>query len=217
MANARNRNAKVDAGRDPGGFLALPWSVMDSPAFASLSHAARALLLEVARQFVRDNNGRLLLSTAYLRQRGWLSASGIQKAKRELLDAKFIFETVKGQRPNKASWYAVTWRRLDRMPGYDQGTELLFERGAYRTVPGKDKRPAPACKNPRKNPSLIPPDGTIAKAVVPRCGPEERPPIPPHGTVPAPPATRSIPPRGNHLDMPSPGHANVAQSGPPVR
>lgn len=121
VANARNTGKKGDAGRDSGGFIALPWSVVDSPAYACLSHPARSLLLEFARQFVRDNNGRLLASSAHLAKRGWKSADVITRAKRELLAAGFIFETVKGQRPNKASWYAVTWRALDRLPGYDAG------------------------------------------------------------------------------------------------
>ena len=73
MANGRNPRRKVDVGRDGGGFVALPWSVLDCPAFQALSHPARSLLLEVARQFARDNNGRLLLSRAYMVGRGWKS------------------------------------------------------------------------------------------------------------------------------------------------
>ncbi len=114
MANGRNKTGKVDTGRDSGGFVALPWSVMDCPAYARLSHPAKALLLEVARQWVRDNNGRLLASGAYLAKRGWKSADVITRAKRELIAAGFLFETVMGHRPNKASWYAVTWRALDK-------------------------------------------------------------------------------------------------------
>lgn len=134
MANGRNSGMKKksDSGRDGGGFVALPWSVLDCPAYERLSMHARALLLEVARQFVRDNNGRLLLSRAYMAKRGWNSADMLTKAKRELLDNGFIFETVKGQRPNKASWYAVTWQALDRHPGYDVGAVESFERSAYR-------------------------------------------------------------------------------------
>ena len=131
VANGRNSRVKGDSGRDSGGFIALPWSVMDCPAYARLSHPAKALLLEVARQFVRDNNGRLLTSGVYLARRGWKSSDVITRAKRELLDAGFIFETVKGHRPNRASWYAVTWQRLDKLPGYDTGAALCFERGAY--------------------------------------------------------------------------------------
>ena len=103
MANGRNRANKGNSGRDAGGFVALPWTVLDCPAYAALSHPARALLFELARQFVRDNNGRLLLSAAYLLKRGWRSADVITRAKRELLAAGFIHETVKGHRPNRAN------------------------------------------------------------------------------------------------------------------
>lgn len=107
MSNGRNLRSNVDAGRESGGFIALPWAVMDSPAYAELGYTARALLMEFARQFVRDNNGRLLASRAYMAKRGWKSAGVIQDAKNELIKAGFIYETVKGHRPNKASWYAV--------------------------------------------------------------------------------------------------------------
>jgi hypothetical protein len=131
MANARNNTAKGDTNRDAGGFVALPWAVLDCPAYSTLSHPARSLLMEFARQFVRNNNGRLLASSSYLRKRGWNSPDVITRAKRDLLKAGFISETVMGHRPNKASWYAVTWRRLDNLNGYDPGAKELFRRGAY--------------------------------------------------------------------------------------
>ena len=49
MANGRNKLRRVDTSRDAGGFVALPWSVLDCPAYAGLSHPARALLLEIAQ------------------------------------------------------------------------------------------------------------------------------------------------------------------------
>lgn len=140
MANGRNSGKRGDTGRDSGGFVALPWSVLDCPAYAALSHPARALLLEIARQFVRDNNGRLLASRAYLAKRGWNSPDVISRAKNDLIAAGFIHETVKGHRPNKASWYAVTWRALDRLPGYDAGAAETFVRGAYQNA---SPRPSP--------------------------------------------------------------------------
>lgn len=128
MGRAKHRKSN----RVPGGFVALPWDVLDSPAYRSLSHTARSLLLEVARQFHGDDNGRMLLSDRHLAARGWRSPGVIHRAKRELLEAGFIFETVKGMRPNKASWYAVTWLSLDKLDGFDPGTTAAFERGAYR-------------------------------------------------------------------------------------
>jgi hypothetical protein len=117
--------------RDGGVFVAIPMVVLDSPAYRALSHPARALLLEVAYQYHGDDNGRMHLSRKYLATRGWTSADVIQRAKTELLEAGFLFETVKGQRPNKASWYALTWMALDRLDGFDPGAAAAFVRSAY--------------------------------------------------------------------------------------
>jgi hypothetical protein len=185
MANGRSKG-KGDTGRDAGGFIALPWSVMDCPAYAALSHPARSLLLEIARQFVRDNNGRLLTSGAYLAKRGWKSADVISRAKRELLAAGFIHETVKGRRPNKASWYAVTWRTLDRLPGYDEGAALTFVRGAF------------------KNTTLTPSRGTGGPSIAPPDGIGRSPTAPSHGPIRQVLAPLSTPSHGKHLDTPSP-------------
>ena len=186
MANSRNSGKRGDTGRDSGGFIALPWSVMDSAAYAALSHPARSLLLEIARQFVRDNNGRLLASRAYLAKRGWLSAAVIDRAKHELIAAGFIHETVKGHRPNKASWYAVTWRTLDRLPGYDEGTALTFKRGAY------------------QNAVLSPSRGTGTASIGPSRGTGGLSPVPSRGPMKASFANPSVPSDGHHLEMPSP-------------
>jgi hypothetical protein len=201
MANGRNKSRKGDSGRDPGSFVALPWSVLDCPAYARLSHPAKALLLEVARQFVRDNNGRMLLSRAYLATRGWKSADTITNAKRELLAGGFIFQTVMGHRPNKASWYAVTWRALDKMPGYDEGAAQLFERGVYQK------------STPLIGASLKPPAGTERAAIVPPTGTETVPTVPPAGTIRAVLGRPSVPPAGHHLEMPSTAALKLAPRG----
>lgn len=117
--------------RDSGGFAAIPWAVLDSPAYQSLSHPARSLLMEVARQFHGDDNGRMLLSRHYLAKRGWKSNDTIQRAKEELIEAGFIYQTVMGMKPWKASWYAVTWLSMDRLDGFDPGASAGFERSAY--------------------------------------------------------------------------------------
>lgn len=192
MANARNPKRKGhDTSRDQGGFIALPWTVLDCPAYARLSHPAKALLVEVARQFVRDNNGRMLLSRVYMARRGWKSADTLTNAKRELLDGGFIFQTVMGHRPNKASWYAVTWRALDKLPGYDVGAVECFKRGAYQQ------------NQLLKNASLVPPAGTERPLIVPPAGTERLPTVPPAGPIKAVLPPLCVPPAGHHLDMPS--------------
>lgn len=189
--NKRNPGQKGSSGRDAGGFVALPWTVLDSPAYAALSHPARSLLMEIARQFVRDNNGRLLASAAYLAKRGWKSNDVITRALRELLDAGFVHQTVQGCRPNKASWFAVTWQTLDRHPGYDIGAQELFMRGAYRDLV------------PLKNASLTPSRGVERPPIAPSHGVDKRPPTPSHGAIRATFATLPTPSHGDHLDKPS--------------
>jgi hypothetical protein len=119
------------ASRDAGAFIAIPAAVLDSPAYMELSYPARALLVEVARQYRGDDNGRMILTRKHLLPRGWKSADVIQRAKDELINAGFIFETVMGMRPNRAAWYALTWLSLDKLDGFDTGAEAGFVRSAY--------------------------------------------------------------------------------------
>jgi hypothetical protein len=133
MANGRNFNSKKFRGEKiQGGFSPIPWDVLDSKAYLKLSHTSRSLLLELARQVLPDNNGRLLLTSKYLSKRGWRSAGVISRAKRELLEAELIYETVMGYRPNKASWFAVTWKNLSASQDYDVGAARGFVKGAYK-------------------------------------------------------------------------------------
>jgi hypothetical protein len=184
--------------------------VLDSPAYQSLSMHARALLLEIARQYVRDNNGRLLCSRAYMASRGWKSADMLTKAKRELLDGGFIHETVKGHRPHRASWYAITWQSLDVHPDFDQGAASAFKRSAYLSgVPLPMAKPKPMRDDlyrkwdKPKNASLVPLHGTETPSIGPPHGTESLSPVPPHGPIEATSAHLSVPPHGHHLDMPS--------------
>lgn len=170
MAKSR---IKRDNGREAGRFITLPVSVLESAAYLWLSANARSLLLEVALQCHGDDNGRMLLSRAYLKGRGWKGASALDKAKRELLDAELIFETVKGHRPNKASWYAVTWRRLDKHHGFDHGIERAFELGAYRRVTLEAKAP-----KLKKGALLNPLGGTGRPSIAPLGGTEKPSPVP---------------------------------------
>ncbi len=195
MANGRNKGRRGSPEHDGGPFVLLPWSVLDCPAYEHLSHPARSLLIEMARQFVRDNNGRLLASRAYLAKRGWRSAAVIDRAKHELIDAGFIYETVKGHRPNKASWYAMTWWQLHRHPGYDAGAVEGYQRSAYRQH----------C--PLKNEGLNPRRGTGTALVGPPRGTGSVAPVPSHGTIGTDFRAAPVPSGGHHLDMPSTGAA----------
>lgn len=187
----RYKGAKRDGGR----FVGLPLQVLESPAYLALSHPARALLLEVAMQFHGDDNGRMLLSRAHLEPRGWRSADVLQRAKGELLEAGLIFETVKGQRPNKASWYACTWWPLDRLEGFDPGALGGFERSAYLRHSGG--------KQAEKNAALIPSPGAARTSIAPSPGTERPSPVPSPGAMRAVFGPLSVPGDGHPLEKPS--------------
>jgi hypothetical protein len=155
MANGRNFTSKKFRGEKiHGGFSPIPWDVLDSKAYLKLSHTSRSLLLELARQVLPDNNGRLLLTSKNLSKRGWRSAGVISRAKRELLEAELIYETVMGYRPNKASWFAVTWKNLSASQDYDVGATKSFVKGAYK-------------KGDHKITSLIPRSGSNKTPIAP--------------------------------------------------
>ena len=192
MANGRNpRRKNVDNSRDAGGFVAMPWAVLDCPGYQRLSLIAKCLLMEVARQYCKDNNGRMLISRAYMSKRGWMSNDTISKAKLELTEAGFIYQTVMGHRPNKASWYAITWYSLDRLDGYDIGAAAGFSRGAYLK------------SGVLKNASLIPSYGIDTPHIVPSSGTKGHRLAPPNGSILPAFDTSPTPPHGHHLEKPS--------------
>lgn len=181
----------TSSGRDPGGFTALPWAVLDCPKYRKLSPNAVCLLIELARQFTGSNNGSLILTRKYLGTRGWTSSDTIAKCKRQLLDLGFIFETFLGRRPNKASWYAVTWQALDKSDKYDFEAEKLFKRGAYRDP------------FETQNARLSPPSGTRESSTAPKPGPRPIVIAPSKGAVVLQMRSSSIPPSGHHIEIPS--------------
>jgi hypothetical protein len=151
----RNRHKGNRVGE---GFLALPNSVLNSSLFIALSPHAVKLLIDVAAQYRGDNNGDLSLAWKLMQPRGWRSETTLHKAKRELLDAGFLYETRKGQRPNLCSLFALTWRTLDASDKFDPGAKAGFTPSEYRF-----KAPlavvAPASKN-----AVPTPRAAVAKA-----------------------------------------------------
>ena len=121
---------RTRAARDGSRFLALPHVVMDSEAFRNLSGPALRLLLDIARQYDGDNNGRLVACSKYLRTRGWSSEGTASRARKELEASRLIVETRKGMRPNRATWYALSWLVFDWSPDMDLPRNQ-FQRGVY--------------------------------------------------------------------------------------
>ncbi len=181
----------MKASRIEGRFLAIPFSVIDSPAYISLGDPARSLLWDIARQYVGTNNGALLASAKYLKKYGWTSNDKITRAKRELLEAGFLYETFMGHRPNKASWYALTWRPLDRIDGYDPGAIDGYKRWAFLADPAT------------ANASPKPAGGAKRTETTPSAGVGEPIAKPPGGAVSRLFIEPATPRGGDHLEKPS--------------
>jgi len=105
-------------------------------------------------------NSRLLTNSKTLIKRGWKSKDTLTRAKRELIDNEFLFETTKGYRPNKAGWYALTWFALPRRLNYDSG--IQFKRFGALSIN-----------------RLIPSDGIKTKSITPSDGEDEHSARPP--------------------------------------
>ncbi len=133
------------------GFLALPYSVLNSPLFTALQPHALKLLLDVAAQYRGDNNGDLSMAWKLMKLRGWRSEATLNKAKWPLIEAGFLYETRKGYRPNTCSLYALTWCNLDASDKYDMGAKAAFVRGEYRF-----KAPLTVISSTPKNEGLTP-------------------------------------------------------------
>lgn len=86
MRSGRKREGKRDSGR----FLAFPHDVLRSPAYRSLGHVARSLLVDIALQYSGVNNGKLTACMKYLRPLGWTSADTVTRAKAALLESKLL-------------------------------------------------------------------------------------------------------------------------------
>jgi hypothetical protein len=156
MARTSYKNQKED--RDGTGFLAIPFVVLDSLAYRDLSHTARSLLFDIARQMNGNNNGKLVACAKYLKPYGWNSNDTVTRARNELLESRLLIETRKGARPNKAAWYAVSWTALKVSSGLDIDP-ARFQRGAYREME--------PCKLGKV---VVPAAGVATSSIAPRDG-----------------------------------------------
>lgn len=197
MGNRRANGERKDPKRVAGRFVALPIDVLESQAYLALSHPARSLLIELARQYMGSNNGQLIASLRFLRARGWTSSDVLNRARRDLLESGLVFETVKGHRPNKASWFACTWWNLDANAKYDYGVDRVYRRGSYKQG---------ALLGP-KNAVLTPRGGLPAANTAPSGGALASPSAPWSGPMRTPLDGQASPRGEHHLEAPSGGMA----------
>jgi hypothetical protein len=94
-----------------GQYVPLPYAMLHSPAWRSLSGQAVKVFLELRTRFHGANNGRLILSLEEASRLLRLGKATVQRALDELQEKGFVIRTRKGQ------WYgrlASTWAVVDR-------------------------------------------------------------------------------------------------------
>ena len=98
-------------------YAAIDHRVLDHPAFADMPFSAHSLLMQMARQVTRFNNGHLQASFEWCSKRGFGSEHTLRNAIAELIAHGFIYRT-RSHGANKA-WakYALTWLSITNKEG----------------------------------------------------------------------------------------------------
>ncbi|MFM0544002.1 hypothetical protein PQR29_04665 [Paraburkholderia strydomiana] len=162
-------------------FVGVPFWVMNHVSFRAASHRSRALLFDVLLQYNGRNNGTLVVCDKALKPLGWNSRDGLTKAKKELIDLGLLVETRAGAKPNKASWYAISWRPLDVKEGLDINPRAYVTLAAMKI----EVRP--------------PHDGLETKKIRPPHGLGHQSARPPHGRIDTEIDDSPRPPHGQYL------------------
>ena len=98
-------------------YAAIEHRVIDSDAFADLKSSSVLLLLILARQLSKDNNGHLQATHTYCKPRGLTNETTLRHAIADLITHGFIYKT-RSHGANRA-WarYAVTWLPVRQRDG----------------------------------------------------------------------------------------------------
>ena len=90
-------------------YAAIEHRVIDSPAFADMKPTAQALLLLVARQLTKDNNGHLQASFKWCNKYGIGSEHTLRDSIAQLIAHGFLYRTRSHGANGAWARYAVTW------------------------------------------------------------------------------------------------------------
>ena len=99
-----------------GSFMSMPYAVLDSGAYLSLTQKAKCLLYDMFRQYNGYNNGDFECTFKLMKKKGWVSKDTLSKACEELLQVGLLYKTRQGGR-NQCSLFAVTWRPINDCGG----------------------------------------------------------------------------------------------------
>ena len=140
-------------------FVALEHRVIDSAAFADLKHSSIRVLLAIARQLTRDNNGRLQCSFAWCKRFGIGSTNTLADSIADLIAHGFIYRTKSHGANGVWAQYAVTWLPINKPDGLFLGGFKMF---AWRewVMPNEKSSPRKLRHNYRNKCELSPKRGS---------------------------------------------------------
>lgn len=167
-----------------GRYTPIPHDVLDSRAFAGTSNRGKALLFELLRQHNGQNNGRLQLTSRWLKARGWTSVDQLQKGKNELIERGLVIKTKLGGLSAGPDLYALTWLPIVDFAGLD------IRREGYRQGIWRLMDPAQPIKQPSRS-VVRNTSGPQGGAIGTHSGPS-------HGTEIPSPASPLAPRDGNN-------------------
>lgn len=98
-------------------YAAIEHRVIDSIPYPDMTFSAHALLLLMARQLTRDNNGHLQASFKWCKRYGFGSEHTLRAAISELISHGFIYRTRSHGANGAWSKYAVTWLSITKRDG----------------------------------------------------------------------------------------------------
>lgn len=111
----RGQSAPKTTTRHP--YAAIEHRVIDSSAFADLKPTAQALLVLLARQLTKDNNGHLQASFKWCNRFGIGSEHTLRAAIADLIAHGFIYRTRSHGANGAWARYAVTWLPIKQRDG----------------------------------------------------------------------------------------------------
>lgn len=182
-------------------YAAIEHRVIDSAAYADLSFAARALLVQIARQLTKTNNGHLQVTHKYLSRFGF-SKNTITRCVDELIAHGFIYRSRSGGLHQGSAKYAVTWLSITNREG-------IFLQG-FKPCAWRDWTPA---EKKSLSPNLgtrCPKNGELTPLAVPNFGTA---PIPKFGNIELMPCRGAVLGVGVDFSVDSPAVGKPAKAG----
>lgn len=135
-----SKRQKIKGRQEAGTFIRLPHALIDSDNWMQCSKSARALLIDIARQYNGMNNGDLCAAITTLKPYGWTRGETVSNLIRKLRHYGFLELTRQGGL-NMPSLYALTWQPVNECNGKHDAKPTITGSGGWNYPVAKFKRP----------------------------------------------------------------------------